>query len=300
MLRTWFAHQPLGIGIVCGPVSGIQIDGKPSALEVLDIDGAEILDQFVEDAHGQELGELLARLLHQRMPGGAGHFAYLCQEWAGNTKLAQRQTGVDERSNPVVEMLIETRGAGGQVVVAPTPLGIHPVHPERSYEFIRGSWEDVPIITPKERQALWDLARSFNAYVAPSQVHPSQDAGRPHSNGERPGDRLNATADRDWWRALLERHGWTLVHQRGEVDYWRRPGKQGKEWSATLGACGPYFYVFSSNAAPFKLERAYSAFSAYTVLEHSGDFKAAAKALPLPASGRTVTDTHHRRLPTQK
>jgi uncharacterized protein (DUF927 family) len=294
-LQYWLRDVPLmGIGIACGPVSGVQIDAVTYAIEVLDIDDAGILDQFVEAANWQGLGDLLARLLHQRTPGTAGHFGYLCQEWAGNTKLAQRHDGVDEYGNPVVVTLIETRGEGGQVVVAPTPPGIHPEHPERGYELVRGSWADLPIITPEERQALLALARSFNTYVPPPQVHAFRGVPKPGSNGARPGDRLNETADRNWWQALLERHGWTLVHQRGDIDYWQRPGKDGKAWSATLGACDAYFYVFSSNAAPFELGRAYSAFSAYTVLEHGGDFKAAAKALAPPGQRQNG----HRRTPT--
>ena len=295
LIQSWFgAGTLMGIGIACGPVSGVQHDDVTYALEVLDVDDAAILKQFVEAATWQGLGELLARLLHQRTPGGAGHFGYLCQEWTGNTKLAQRHDGIDEHGNPVVITLIETRGAGGQVVVAPTPPGIHPEHPERGYALVRGSWEDVSIITPKERQTLWDLARSFNAYVAPRQVHAPRGADRPGANGARPGDTLNETADRAWWQYLLERHGWTLIHQRGDIDYWQRPGKDGKEWSATLGACGPYLYVFSSNAAPFEPERGYQPFSAYALLEHGGDFKAAAKALAPPRQRQNG----HRRPPT--
>jgi uncharacterized protein (DUF927 family) len=291
-IRSWFGVDAMmGLGMACGPVSGVQIDDVQYALEVLDVDDTESLVQLVEAAHWQGLGELLARLLHQRTPGGAGHFAYLCQESAGNTILARRP-GVP--GEPEAVTLIETRGAGGQVVVAPTPPGIHPEHPERGYELVRGSWEALPIITPEERQALLALARSFNTYVPSPQVHAFHGAPKPGRNGERPGDRLNETADRNWWQDLLERHGWTLVHQRGDIDYWQRPGKDGKAWSATLGACDAYFYVFSSNAAPFELGRAYSAFSAYTVLEHGGDFKAAAKALPSPGQ----MQNGHRHPPT--
>jgi hypothetical protein len=279
-LHTWFGTAaPVGIGIACGPVSGVQVDEVPYALEVLDVDDAEVLAQFIETAQWQGLGALLARLLHQRTPGGAGHFAYLCTEVAGNTVLARRPRRPDDPEKPDAITTIETRGTGGQAVVAPTPPGIHPEHPERGYELVRGSWEDLPIITPEEREALFNLARSCNTYVAPHQIHAPREGPTAGLNGARPGDALNAHADRDWWRRLLEQHGWTCMHQRGDIDYWQRPGKEGKAWSATLGACGSYFYVFSSNAAPFALGRAYSAFSAYTLLEHGGDWSAAAKAL---------------------
>ena len=73
----------------------------------------------------------------------------------------------------------------------------------------------------------------------------------------------------------MRRHGWTLARG-GENEYWRRPGKD-QGWSATLR--GRVLYVFSSNAAPFEPDRAYSPFAAYTLLEHAGDFAAAAAAL---------------------
>jgi hypothetical protein len=280
-IRDWFPpDQLMGIGIACGPVSGRQQDGVTHALEVLDLDDEQTLDTFIEAANFQGHSDLLARLVHQRTPGGAGHFAYVCAQWSGNTKLAQRQEGVDKRGKPQVVTLIETRGAGGQAVVAPTPPRIHPEHPERGYELVRGSWEDLPIITPEARQALWDLARSFNEYVEPAQVHTTRTAGRSSANGNRPGDWLNRTVDRDWWRALLERHEWTLVQERRGIQYWCRPGKDAANaWSATLGACGPYFYVFSSNASPFQPEQAYLPFAAYALLQHNGDFQAAARAL---------------------
>lgn len=277
LIHTLFMPSLLGIGIVCGPVSGVVRGGIQYALEVLDIDGTEeLLEQFIEAANWQGLGEVLQRLVHQRTPGGAGHFAYLCSAWEGNLVLARRPRHEDEPEQPPCVTLIETRGEGGQAVVAPTPPRIHPDHPERGYELVRGSWTDLPIITPEERRALLELARSFNTYVDTKQVRDPKGPLVGGANGTRPGDLLNARADRDWWRDLLEAHNWTLMHQRGDIEYWRRPGKEESAWSATLGACGPYFYVFSSNAAPFEHGRAYSPFSAYALLEHGGDFTAAA------------------------
>ena len=48
-VRRWFAcPQPMGLGIVAGPVSGITLaDGTWAGLEFLDIDDAEIHRRFV-------------------------------------------------------------------------------------------------------------------------------------------------------------------------------------------------------------------------------------------------------------
>ena len=103
----------------------------------------------------------------------------------------------------------------------------------------------------------------------------------PPSGGElRPGDDFNARA---CWDEILQPAGWVEVTRRGKTVFWRRPGKDGRTWSATTGHCvsdaGELLYVFSANAAPFAPMKSYSRFAAYTLLNHAGDYKAAARAL---------------------
>jgi putative DNA primase/helicase len=186
-VRRWFPpDQLIGIGIACGPGSGVVRDGIPHGLGVIDIDDEQTLETFIESANFLGLDTLLQRLLHQRTPGGAGHFAYLCCAWAGNTKLAQRQTGIDQKGLPHVATLIETRGEGGQVVVAPTPPGIHPKHPERGYELIRGSWEVLPLITPEERQgsSIWPVRSTSTSNRRRSIRHGVPGARAPAGTGQ--------------------------------------------------------------------------------------------------------------------
>ena len=103
------------------------------------------------------------------------------------------------------------------------------------------------------------------------------------SAGGRPGDDFEACTD---WRAVLEPHGWRLVYERGGEGYWRRPGKA-RGVSATTGyAGGNALYVFSSSAPPFTPGASYSKFAAHTLLEHRGDFAAAAVALAGRGYGR--------------
>jgi hypothetical protein len=282
VIKGWFKNRTLmGIGIAAGLVSGITTpDGTRHALEILDVDDEATLQAFLEATNWYGLSELRERLVYERTPKGGGHFGYLCATWEGNQKLAQRRMGTKPDGKPDIVTLIETRGEGGQAVIAPTPPGIHPERPERGYTVGHGSWLHVPIITPDERNSLLTLSRSFNEYTEPAFVHTPPGTRRTRQRDpNRPGDRLNNAADRSWWHDLLAAHGWTCVHQRGEIDYWQRPGKEGRGWSATYGACGEHFYVFSSNAAPFEMNRAYTPFSAYTLLEHDGDFPRAARSL---------------------
>ena len=102
---------------------------------------------------------------------------------------------------------------------------------------------------------------------------------KPVQKSNRPGDLLNVEADSVWWTDCSRRHGWKRLFTKGDVEYWQRPGKEGREWSATLGKCGQYFYVFSSNAAPFEANRAYTPFAALTLLEHNGNYSQTTQAL---------------------
>ncbi|MGI4790202.1 MAG: DNA primase family protein [Janthinobacterium lividum] len=75
--------------------------------------------------------------------------------------------------------------------------------------------------------------------------------------------------------------------------YLRRPGKE-RGVSATFCPDTGILYNFSTNARPFGAERGYSPFAVFALLEHEGDFRAAARALreqgygdPREASGLT-------------
>jgi len=105
--------------------------------------------------------------------------------------------------------------------------------------------------------------------------------------GERPGDVYNAQAS---WPDLLTDHGWSRVSERGGVEYWRRPGKDRGVSATTNYAGSGLLYVFSSST-PFESEQSYSLFAAYAVLNHNGDYAAAAKALSGKGYGKANDGT---------
>ena len=253
-LSAWLANGHDAVCILCGTASG--------HLEAMDFDaGGERFNAWWERIPP----ELRARLVVERTPSGGYHVVYRCEKpICGNLKLAQRR--VDGK----VVALIETRGEGGLFLCAPTP----------GYELVQGSFAELPLLTEAERDVLLQTAWELNEYVpepigatasvtaAGGRVLASV-AGGPT---DRPGDAFNAGGD---VRAVLEKHGWQRVRG-GENEYWRRPDKD-SGWSATLK--NGVLYVFSSNAAPFEPATAYSAFGVYAMLEHGGDFGAAAGAL---------------------
>ncbi|MFZ6027272.1 MAG: bifunctional DNA primase/polymerase [Chloroflexota bacterium] len=114
---------------------------------------------------------------------------------------------------------------------------------------------------------------------------PREHSARPKGNGTRPGDEYARSHS---WQEILGPHGWTLVGSKGEVDYWRRPGKE-HGISATTGYNGQdTFFCFTTNGQPFESWQGYKKFTAYTLLEHGGDFQAAARAAMLACASPAI------------
>ena len=236
--------------IICGKVSG--------DLEVLDFDlQGEKFEPWRELVEAKAPG-LVERLLVQKTQSDGKHVAYRCPSATipGNDHLALRL--IDGKP----KALIETRGEGGGILADPT-LG---------YETLQGDFCDMPVITPKERQILWEAALSLNEFIDPKKI---EGMGRRIPKGaRRPGDDFN---ERGEVAPILEKHGWQPVEERGPYQHWRRPGKD-KGTSASLIE-EKIFYNFSANAHPFDMGTAYSPFAVFAFMEHDGDYEAAAKAL---------------------
>ncbi|MBN1341746.1 MAG: AAA family ATPase [Phycisphaerae bacterium] len=254
-VSAWMANNPNAICILCGRASG--------NLEIIDFDGGgELFPAWWE----RILEDLRAKLVVESTPSGGRHVIYRCEEVVcGNLKLAQR---ADSKQ---IVTLIETRGEGGLFLCAPT----------EGYELVEGDLCSPPVLTQEERDTLLQAAWELNEHW------PEAEDPQPTStHRERPGGDYNARGD---VREILHRHGWTLARP-GANEYWRRPGKN-SGWSATLK--DRVFYVFSSNAAPFEPNRAYSPFSVYALLEHDGDYERAARSLRERGFGNASADNGH-------
>lgn len=262
-MREWYGPCA-GVGLVCGSVSG--------NLEVLDFDTREAYEAFAELAHQAELGGLLEALelgYSEDSPNGV-HLFYRCSEIAGNVKLASRSG----------KTWIETRGEGGYVIVAPSNGRIHP----SGLPYVRraGSLKSILMLLPEERHELHQLARALDESEPPAEVR--RKATETH-RGNRPGDDYNARAE---WADVLEPHGWRAVYTRQDTTYWRRPGKA-YGVSATTNYGGSDLLIVFSTSTLFDANRGYAKFSAYTVLNHAGDFSAAALALSQLGYGAPVS-----------
>jgi hypothetical protein len=264
-LHDWFPRHR-GLAIVCGAVSG--------NLECLDFDDASLFEPWRDDVRAIAPG-LFERLTVHATPRPGWQVFYRCETIQGNTKLATRAT--DDPLYETDPTLIETRGEGGYVLAPGCAAECHKTR--RRYVHADGPpITAVETITPDEREILFRVAGRFDRDT--SKYCREFNAPDISSNGNgqwkvKPGDDYIA---RTSWHEILEPHGWKRLPSSGNVDYWQRPGKTGRGPSATTRFCGELMRNFSSNATPFEV-KAYNRFAAYTLLNHAGDFKAAAKAL---------------------
>lgn len=220
-VEGWFRTGHAGMGVICGAVSG--------DLEMFELEG-RFVDTIGTAAYkaamvaaGLEL--LLARLTDSYMtisPSNGRHFLYRnAGAVDGNTKLAR---------DPDNNTLIETRGEGGFVILPPSHGTVHPTG--RAWRR-KGSFSAIPTITSDERDAMFEVARSFDAAPLPTPAPPVAPAQRirlPRFTGLRPESYHDAveahleatTSPRD----LLEHYGWTFCYiDKHNRTLMRRPGK---------------------------------------------------------------------------
>lgn len=261
---AWFAAGHDGVCILTGTPSG--------NLELIDFDqGGEFFEPWSQKVERAAPG-LLDRLAVETSQSGGWHVIYRCEdEVGGSMKVAQRM-GDDDKT----ETLIETRGDGGLFLCAPTP----------GYEVVQGDLTDPPVLTEAERETLLKAAWELNEYwpkprpCSPTSAH----VGTVLNLGTqlRPGEDFSTRGD---VAALLVKHGWRFRGERADGNqHWTRPGKN---YGTSATVKDRTLYVFSSNAAPFEPNQAYSPFAVYALLEHSGDFAEATRALSTEGFGES-------------
>jgi hypothetical protein len=236
-VETWYADpKRTGIGFVGGEVSG--------GLELFEFEGraadAGIPERFVDLAEQRGLADLVNLLFTgylEKSPSGGIHILYRCTD-TGSVKLAKTVDGKD---------LIETKGEGGYMIVAPTNGSVHPTG--GSWKQLRGGIDTIPTISPDQRRQLLELAAYFDERPPPDDETPTAPEGAFSTPG-RDGWVSQAIADynaRTTWDEVLAGR-FTQLHTRGGVTYWHYEGAD-NVISATTNATGrDTLIVFSGTA----------------------------------------------------
>ncbi len=260
--RAWLSNGAFdGFGIICGSVS--------ASLEMLEFEGRAVT-AGTHMAYRDLLADHGLAVLWQKIingyteltPSGGLHILYRTDGVPrGNTKLARDTAG---------DILIETRGEGGFTIVAPSGGRTHPTG--KPWQIAAGGPATIVTITETERDTLHAIASMLDEQPPPP---PPSQGYTGTADHDRPGDDFNARAT---WDEILVPHGWHAVRSLGQdARGWRRPGKDGPGISATTRETGG-LYVFSTSTS-FDIEVPYSKFGAWTLLNHDGDYSAAAAQL---------------------
>ncbi|MEU1421500.1 bifunctional DNA primase/polymerase [Kitasatospora sp. NPDC005751] len=285
----WFrADRNSGVAVVYGAVSG--------GVEMIEFEGHAVEDGMLEavtdimEASG--LGpewDALSTGWVTRSPSGGLHLRVRVAgaPVPGNTKLASRLAREDEYTpeerqrlaekpnSRIIRVQIETRGEGGYGLVEPSGGTVHATG--RPYERVAGGPGTIPVLSAGVMGAIREICRMADSLPKVETPRSAPREPQPLPDGRlRPGEDYEARTD---WADILQPHGWSFVTQRGSTRYWRRPGKE-RGLSATTGRAADRdrLYVFTSSTE-FTAETPYTKFGAYSLLEHGGDHKAAARAL---------------------
>ena len=248
-LRDYFRNGA-GIALVAGPI------------QCIDIDRASLIDKYKQAAIHHGLDDVWGRLVIHKTPSGGFHliFQTACEP-VRNMKLAQ------EGEVGGYQTLIETRGKGGYFLIPPSPGYVAVQN-----SIITDGLTTIPILTEEERDSLIEVARTFDRRE-PKEGGPRESGDQ---GGDTPGDDYDARGDLP---GLLRSHGWTPVGK----THWRRPDKA-RGVSASLGHIPGRFFVFSTSTQ-FEAEHVYRPWHVYAILEHAGDYTAAARALRIAGFG---------------
>jgi Bifunctional DNA primase/polymerase, N-terminal len=292
-LFWWHRSGKSGLGIVTGRTSR----ADESVIEMLEFEGRAIREGvhkeflgYIDEAGLTGVWQRILAGYWEVSPGGGVHFYFLAADCGGNVKLAKRLATAEELAeNPDdrYRVLIETRGRGGFTVAAPTPGSFH--DSGRPWTG-NGSPEKLPLITAEEHEGIFACARKCSKvpagtiYERPERAQHETVAGPARTPDgiplrTRPGDVYNQRGPS--WDKILEPHGW---RQDGADDdgtvHWTRPGKASGTSATTSNPQleGDKFYCFTSSTV-FEPGTSYSRFAVYVILEHGGDWSAAAARL---------------------
>lgn len=240
-IRHWWTNSPdHGIGIVCGPASG---------LWVLDVD---IADGKHGDDTLQDLIDAYGPLpaTHEVITGSGGRHYYFA--WDPTADIRNSASGT-------LGPGLDVRGEGGFVVAPPS---LH----------ANGQRYETEASAPTHLTAApaWLLALLTAAPDAPTHR-----PNAPSSRSDRPGD---AWADTTTWDQLLTADGWTKMRPGPEgEDRWCRPGKDPREGpSATVGYGGSdVLKVFTSSHPQLQADETYTKFGYLATTQFNGDMSAA-------------------------
>ncbi len=259
----WIENDYPGIAIIAGEISGnlvcVDVDTKHDSQGTIFQELCALIQEW-------GFTDALQKCVMERTPSGGWHILFRSPFVVGCEKLC--------RDKGKTEAMIETKGEGGYFVCAPTP----------GWELKHGSLTEIPTLTTEEANAIlgacWALDRNEPENDTTTTAPESRQTARntPTRQDKTPLDDFTERTDFNALEGLLLESGWRRVGVRGQNIHLCRPGKGGRDTSATLHMAKNVFFVHSSSTE-FQERKGYGPAGVYAILKHRGDFRATAKDL---------------------
>jgi len=182
-----------------------------------------------------------------------------------------------DNPNRLPQVLIETRGEGGYVLITPTP----------GYSVEYGAMKSIPEITQEQRYNLLMNARRFDEVEVPASEIDIQAKKQAIQSGKAPWDDYNEKQD---ITSLLESYGWSVVYEDSARVHMLRPGDSSTKTSGNYHKQHNLFRCHSTSTC-LPPDKSLTASAIYTYYEHGGDFKAATKELASQGFGDQQVST---------
>lgn len=247
------------------------LSNQEYAVEIFDVDlkndpSGRIVADFEADLREYN-PELFAKFYIEETPSGGRHYCYKTATIKPKRDIAflpAPQT-FEQELKGIIEYrpVIEIQGANALCRVWPT----------KGFKVIQGDILSLPVLDNNDIGLLEYIGSEFNKKPAETIVDAPR---RERIEGETPGNDYSARVPTSELVELFQKHGW-VAKQRGSRVLLRRPGARTTGFDAALK--NNSFRAFSSSVSDFDTDKSYSPFAIYTILEHGGDFKAAAAAL---------------------
>ena len=270
-IKEWADQEDVaGFAAVCGEVSG--------GLTIIDFDVTGFYERWAVLA-----GDLALVLPTQRTGGDGYQVAFRSTLKTRNDKLAYAPADNKEGR----EIAIEIRGEGGYAIQSPSfchlaeKRGKRHQHP---YQVIQGNFANIPTITDRQATVLLDVARSLDEMPLTTKEMKAAPLP-PNRNGDGEGGVIGAFNRMFDIQTILERNGY------------ERRGNRYLAPDSTTGLAGVHIFEDTgrcySHHANDSLNDGHShdAFSAFCILEHGDDVRAAVKAA---AAELGIKRTHDR------
>lgn len=271
---------PESVGAVCGAYAG--------NLEALDFDSMDAYERFLEAGAECGVDALINRIASgydEKSPKGR-HYLYRIElapgkSMPGNEKWARGKPDATGQS----ETLIETRGEGGFIILAPSF--------NDTYAMVTGGVQSIVTITSGERDQLKAVAAKVCENPEPEKPKAKNQKTEPKKpvNGSTSAPtssskmiKVSAGTITDFnnsttWKEILTADGWTELNTDGAKTYWERPKKDEGSCSGVSGPGGKAttdsFTCFSTNGPNWlPVNTTVSKFDYVMHRDHGGDREA--------------------------